>query len=151
MKQFWHIWKHLFTGCPWQCISGRDPKQCCCLGCFLGQYSSRYNKVPMDWQSLFTIMRCCHIKVLFHIFSYYWGKQNCSFIPRTLLYRGLLHRGSTVWAFVINCLQIEKVNIKGKKVIFSSDFVPMAEKPEDLNLPNAVIARLAKDAVSVNF
>ena len=26
----------------------------------------------------------------------------------------------------------------------------MAEKPEDLNLPNAVIARLAKDAVSVN-
>ena len=34
---------------------------------------------------------------------------------------------------------------------FLSDFVPMAEKPEDLNLPNAVIARLAKDAVSVNF
>ena len=44
-----------------------------------------------------------------------------------------------------------KVNIKGKKVISFSDFVPMAEKPEDLNLPNAVIARLAKDAVSVNF
>ena len=36
-------------------------------------------------------------------------------------------------------------------MIFFSDFVPMAEKPEDLNLPNAVIARLAKDAVSVNF
>ena len=40
---------------------------------------------------------------------------------------------------------------KREKVIFFSDFVPMAEKPEDLNLPNAVIARLAKDAVSVNF
>ena len=36
-------------------------------------------------------------------------------------------------------------------MIFFSDFVLMAEKPEDLNLPNAVIARLAKDAVSVNF
>ena len=36
-------------------------------------------------------------------------------------------------------------------MIFFSDFVPMAEKPEDLNLPNAVIARLAKDAVSMNF
>ena len=69
----------------------------------------------------------------------------------TLLYSGLLHWGSTVWAFAINCLEIEKVNIKGKKVISFSDFVPMAEKPEDLNLPNAVIARLAKDAVSVNF
>ena len=43
------------------------------------------------------------------------------------------------------------MKIKGKKVIFFSDFVPMAEKPEDLNLPNAVIARLAKDAVRVNF
>ena len=27
----------------------------------------------------------------------------------------------------------------------------MAEKPEDLNLPNAVISRLAKEAVRVNY
>ena len=40
---------------------------------------------------------------------------------------------------------------KREKGDLLSDFVPMAEKPEDLNLPNAVIARLAKDAVSVNF
>ena len=31
-------------------------------------------------------------------------------------------------------------------IIFSYN---MAEKPEDLNLPNAVISRLAKDAVSI--
>ena len=115
MKQFWHIWKHLVTGCPWQCISGRDPKQSCCLECFLGQYSLQYNKVPRDWQNLCAIMRCRHIKVLFHIFSYYWGKQNC------LLYLGLCYIEVVTWGFHcmsicdVNCLEIEKVNIKGKR------------------------------------
>ena len=37
------------------------------------------------WQNLFAIMRFCYIEVLFHVFYYYWGKQNRS------LYRELRH------------------------------------------------------------
>ena len=36
----------------------------------------QYHEVPRDWQNLFTIMRFCQIEVFFHIFYYYWGKQN---------------------------------------------------------------------------
>ena len=34
------------------------------------------NKGPRDWQNLFAITRFCLIKVLFHIFYCYWGKEN---------------------------------------------------------------------------
>ena len=44
----------------------------------------RYNERPRGWQNLFTITRFRYVKVLFHIFFYYWGKENCS------LYRALL-------------------------------------------------------------
>ena len=43
----------------------------------------QYNKGPRDWQNLFAITRFRYIQVLFHIFCYYWCKENC------LLYRGL--------------------------------------------------------------
>ena len=43
----------------------------------------QYNKGPMDWQNLFAIKRFHYIKVLFHMFYDYWGKENCS------LYQGL--------------------------------------------------------------
>ena len=42
-----------------------------------------YNEGPKDWQDLFAITRFRYIEVLFRIFYYYWGKENCS------LYRGL--------------------------------------------------------------
>ena len=32
---------------------------------------------PGEWQNIFTITRFCCIKVLFHIFYYYWGQENC--------------------------------------------------------------------------
>ena len=43
----------------------------------------RCNEVPRDWQNVFAITRFRYIEVLFHIFYYYWGKENRS------LYRGL--------------------------------------------------------------
>ena len=42
----------------------------------------RYNERSRDWQILFAITRFRYIEVLFHIFYYYWGKENRS------LYRG---------------------------------------------------------------
>ena len=39
----------------------------------------RFNEVPRDWQNVFTITRFSYIKVLFHIFYHYWGKENRSF------------------------------------------------------------------------
>ena len=42
----------------------------------------RYNEGRKDWQNLFAITRFRYIEVLFHIFYYYWGKENLS------LYRG---------------------------------------------------------------
>ena len=43
----------------------------------------RYNEGPWDLQNMFTITRFRYIKVLFHAFYYYWGKENRS------QYRGL--------------------------------------------------------------
>ena len=43
----------------------------------------RCNEGPRDWKNVFAITRFRYIEVLFHIFSYYWGKENRS------LYRGL--------------------------------------------------------------
>ena len=39
----------------------------------------RFDEVPRDWQNVFTITRFSYIKVLFHIFYHYWGKENRSF------------------------------------------------------------------------
>ena len=36
----------------------------------------QYNKGPGDWQNMFAIPRLRYIEVLFHIFYYYWGKEN---------------------------------------------------------------------------
>ena len=46
-------------------------------------------------KNLFAIPRFRCIEVFYSYFYYYWGKEN-SFIPRTLVYRGSLHRGSTL-------------------------------------------------------
>ena len=35
----------------------------------------RYSEVLRDWHNLFAIKRFRYIKVLFHIFYYYWGKE----------------------------------------------------------------------------
>ena len=43
----------------------------------------RYNERLRDWQNLFAITRFRFIVFLFHIFYYYWGKENRS------LHRGL--------------------------------------------------------------
>jgi len=49
-----------------------------------------YNERPRDWQNMFSITSFCCIKVLFHMFYYYWGKENC------LLYQ-LLHYIEVRW------------------------------------------------------
>ena len=38
----------------------------------------RYNEGPSDLRNMFTITRYRYIKVLFHAFYYYWGKENRS-------------------------------------------------------------------------
>ena len=43
----------------------------------------QYNEGPRDWQTLLAITRFRYIEVLFHVFYYYWGKENRS------LYAGL--------------------------------------------------------------
>ena len=48
-----------------------------------GQGQPRYNEVPRDWQNPFAIKRFRYIEVLFHIFYYFWDKENRP------LYRGL--------------------------------------------------------------
>ena len=51
--------------------------------CLLNKVKPEYNKVPSDWQNLYAVTSFRYIKVLFHMFYYYWGKDN------RLLYRGL--------------------------------------------------------------
>ena len=46
-----------------------------------------YNERSRDWKNLLATTRFCYIEVRFHIFCYYWGKEN-----------GSLHRGSPVVA-----------------------------------------------------
>ena len=56
------------------------------------------NKGPRDWQNVLNIMKSCYIKVLFHIHHMLLllGSRISFWTQRTLLYRGLLYRGSTV-------------------------------------------------------
>ena len=60
--------RHIFSLNFWPSISTVEP---------------RYNEGPRDWQNMFAIPRFRYIEVLFHIFYYYWGKENRS------LFRGL--------------------------------------------------------------
>ena len=53
--------------------------------CYCSHIIKRYNEGLRDWQNVIAIRRFCNIEVLFHIFYYYWGKENRS------LYRGLRH------------------------------------------------------------
>ena len=43
------------------------------------------NAMSRDWQNLLAIKSFRYIENLFHIFYYYWGKED------RLLYRGFLH------------------------------------------------------------
>ena len=52
----------------------------------IGTAESRYNEVPRHWQNFFAITRLRYIEVLFHLFCYFWGRQNCS-----ALYRGFCY------------------------------------------------------------
>ena len=59
----------------------------------------RYNKRSRDWHFLFAITRFCYIEVLFHIFYYYWGKENRS-----------LHRG-------LCCIEVHYIEVPLYKAI----------------------------------
>ena len=50
------------------------------------KHEHQYNEGPRDGQNLFAMKRCCYIEILFHIFYFYWGKENF------LLYRGLHYK-----------------------------------------------------------
>ena len=43
---------------------------------------ARYNEGPKDWRNVFAMTRVCYIEVVFHIFYYYWGRENCSLYRR---------------------------------------------------------------------
>ena len=48
--------------------------------------------VSWDWQKFFAIKRFRYIEVLFHIFHYYWGKENNSlYLGSASLYRVSLY------------------------------------------------------------
>ena len=51
----------------------------------------RCNEGPRDWQNLFAITRFRHFEVLFHIFYYFWSKENHS------SYRGLRYIEVTMY------------------------------------------------------
>ena len=40
------------------------------------------NEVPRDWQNWFAVMKFRYIEVLFHLFYYFWGKENLSLYRR---------------------------------------------------------------------
>ena len=56
------------------------------------------NEVPRDRQNMLPIRWIRYIEVLFHLFYYYWGKENC-FLYRGLRYNytSLFNRGSTAY------------------------------------------------------
>ena len=64
------------------------------LSFYIFFYSGTLKKeVPRNWQNLFAITRFRYIEVIFHIFYYYWSKENRSLYrdrSRTSLYRGSL-------------------------------------------------------------
>ena len=41
-----------------------------------------YNKGPRDWQNVSAIKKFHYIEVLFYIFYYCWGEENCSLYQR---------------------------------------------------------------------
>ena len=57
----------------------------------------RYNEVPRNWKNVFAITRFRYIKVLFHIFYYYWSKESHS------LYRGLRY-------IEVRCIEVPLYN-----------------------------------------
>ena len=52
---------------------------------FVKTIELRYDKGPRDWQSLLAVTRFRYVEALFHIFNYYWDKENHA------LYQGLLY------------------------------------------------------------
>jgi len=49
-------------------------------------------EMPRDWQNVFVIMGLQYIRVLFHIFYYYWAEQHGSLYWGSSLQRGSLYR-----------------------------------------------------------
>ena len=67
-------------------ITKAQTNHCCCLPftfhtrpdwLFPCTVEPQYNEGWRDQQNLFTLTRFPYIKVLFHKFYYYWGKENC--------------------------------------------------------------------------
>ena len=67
-------------------ITKAQSNHCCCLPftfhtrpdwLFPCTVEPQYNEGWRDQQNLFTLTRSPYIKVLFHKFYYYWGKENC--------------------------------------------------------------------------
>ena len=71
----------------------------------------QYNEGSRGWQNLLATTRFRYIEVLFHIFCYYWGKEN------RLLYRGSLYRGSPVVAdrFLLQRTRLTNVSSANSK------------------------------------
>ena len=65
-KQTTHVWSWFTTRGAW----GEST--------FSRTVKPWYNEGLRDWQNLFAVSRLRYIEVLFHIFYYYWGQENCS-------------------------------------------------------------------------
>ena len=78
----------------------------CRVHFFWQPFSSKYLysgnsilKGPRDWRNLFAIMRLRYIKVLFHIFYYYWGKLIAK--QDFVIQRFVISRFHCIWGKVI--------------------------------------------------
>ena len=88
----------------------------------------RYNEGLRDWQNLFALTRFRFFVCLFHLFCYYWGKENrflyqglCC--PRrdfaqkaksrggTLVTRAYIRESTYSWNILSNTVNIEKISI----------------------------------------
>ena len=65
----------------------------------------RCNEGPRDWENLFAIRRFRYFEVIFHIFYYYWGKENRS------LYRELRDRFVILFIIIIIIIIIRTLGV----------------------------------------
>ena len=61
---------------------------------------TRFKKGPWDWRNLFAIMRLRYIKVLFHIFYYYWVKLIATYNQDFVIQRFVISRFHCIWSKV---------------------------------------------------
>ena len=59
---------------------------------YLIQWNLNITKLPRDWQNVFAITRFRYIKVLFHMFYYYWGEENVCYTKDFRIQRFVISR-----------------------------------------------------------